>query len=256
MATMKTKLVLVGAATALLVMYTDVFNVSYSIASELEQKQRVLSLDAADIEQLIAETGAGMLIIKGDESTDKITVNADVFAEDDNEVTLSLVKSGSQAKLIAQVEQHSNWSGSDSPRIDVTLTLPKNLKMDITDGSGSIDIQGMNTDITLTDGSGSITLDGAGQLNIKDGSGSIHASNVQGNVSIQDGSGSIELTDVDGNVDIKDGSGSMTVQRVSGLVSIDDGSGSINVDYAKGLTIHRAGSGAVNYQHIEGEVNL
>jgi len=256
MATMKTKFVLVGAATALLVMYTDVFNVSYSIASDLEQKQQVLSLSSVDIEQLVADTGAGMLIIKGDENTDAITLSAEIFADDDADVTLSLVKSGTLAKLVAQVEQHSDWTGTESPRIDVTLTVPKDLKMDITDGSGSIDIQGMNADIILTDGSGSITLDGAKQLTIKDGSGSIHASNVLGNVSIKDGSGSIEVTDVDGNVDINDGSGSMTVQRVSGLVTIDDGSGSINVDYAKGLTIHSAGSGAVNYQHIDGEVNL
>ncbi|WP_434939041.1 hypothetical protein ACRWQN_17010 [Shewanella sp. HL-SH8] len=274
MATMKTKVVLVGAAAALLVMYTDVFNVSYSIASDFDQKQQVLILDSTDIQKLVAETGAGKLVIKGDENAKNIKLTAEIFADDDADVTLELVKDGDQARLVAKVEQSSNWINVDSPYIDVTLTLPQHMVMDITDGSGSIDIQGMNADIALKDGSGSIVIDGGkdiviedgsgsldvknvlGNLTIKDGSGSINVNNVAGNLTIKDGSGGIDVTDIKGNLDVNDGSGGMVIKHVAGLVSINDGSGGIDVEYAKGLTIHTAGSGDVKYQHIDGPVSL
>jgi hypothetical protein len=256
MATMKTKVVLVGAAAALLVMYTDVFNVSYSIASDFDQKQQVLTLDSTDIQKLVAETGAGKLVIKGDENAKNIKLTAEIFADDDADVTLELVKDGDQARLVAKVEQSSNWINVDSPYIDVTLTLPQHMVMDITDGSGSIDIQGMNADIALKDGSGSITVDGGKDIVIEDGSGSIDVKNGFGNLTIKDGSGSINVNNVAGNLTIKDGSGGMVIKHVAGLVSINDGSGGIDVEYAKGLTIHTAGSGDVKYQHIDGPVNL
>lgn len=256
MATMKTKLVLVGAAAALLIMYTDLLNVSYSIASDSEQKQQVLILDSTDIQKLVAQTGAGKLVIKGDENVKNITLTADISADDDADITLQLVKEGDQALLVAKVEQSSNWINVDSPYIDVTLTLPQHMVMDITDGSGLIDIHGVNADITLKDGSGSITIDGGKNIVIEDGSGSININQVAGNLSIQDGSGSIEVTDIKGSLDIKDGSGGMTIKHVAGLVTIDDGSGGIDVEYAKGLTINTAGSGNVKYQHIDGPVNL
>lgn len=274
MATLKTKLVLVGAAAALLIMYTDLLNVSYSIASDFEQKQQILTLDSTDIQKLVAQTGAGKLVIKGDENVKNIKVTADISADDDADIILELVKQGDQAMLVAKVEQSSSWINVDSPYIDVTLTLPQHLLMDITDGSGLIDINGMNADITLNDGSGSITIDGGknvviedgsgsidvknvlGYLTIKDGSGSINVNHVAGNLSIKDGSGSIDVTDIKGSLDIKDGSGGMTIKHVAGLVTIDDGSGGIDVEYAKGLTINTAGSGNVKYQHIDGPVNL
>lgn len=274
MATMKTKVVLVGAAAALLVMYTDVFNVSYSIASDFDQKQQVLILDSTDIQKLVAETGAGKLVIKGDENAKNIKLTAEIFADDEADVTLELVKDGDQARLVAKVEQSSNWINVDSPYIDVTLTLPQHLMMDITDGSGLIDIQGMKADISLNDGSGSIVIDGGkdiviedgsgsidvqnvlGNLTIKDGSGSMNINNVAGNLTIKDGSGGIDVTDIKGNLDVNDGSGGMVIKHVAGLVSINDGSGGIDVEYAKGLTIHTAGSGDVKYQHIDGPVNL
>ncbi|UJF21672.1 DUF4097 domain-containing protein [Shewanella sp. OMA3-2] len=268
------ELVLVGAAAALLIMYTDVFDVSYSIASDFDQRQQVLMLDSTDIQKLVAQTGAGKLVIKGDENVKNIKLIADIFADDDADITLQLVKEGDQATLVAKVEPSSSWINVDSPYIDVTLTLPQHLLMDITDGSGLIDIHGMNADISLKDGSGSITIDGgenlviedgsgaidvqnvSGNLTIKDGSGGITINHVAGNLSIKDGSGAIDVTDIKGSLDVNDGSGSMVIKHVAGLVSINDGSGSIDVEYAKGLTIHTAGSGDVKYQHIDEPVNL
>ena len=256
MPTMKTKLVLAGATIALLTMYTDMFNVSVSIASDLEISEKTLTLDAQDVRRLVAETGAGSLIIKGVEGSNTITLNAEIYSDDNSEIELTLVKQGDDAHLVANVEQSSTWSHGDSPHINVSLLLPAELTLTITDGSGSINIQAMAADVEIADGSGSIEVSGTKALTIKDGSGSIKVSNIDGKLSIKDGSGSIEVATVADDTDIVDGSGSITVDQVKGVVTIKDGSGSIKVNDTKGLTIRSAGSGSVDYTNIDGPVNL
>lgn len=260
MPAMKTKLVLAGATIALLAMYTDIFNISVSIANEDDNEklfeQQELIIDAQDVRRLVALTGAGSLTIQGVQGASDIRLTADVFADNDSEVELSLVKRGDEAKLVAQIEQQSNWHQGQSPYINVTLTLPADVAIALDDGSGSIDINGMTSDVDIEDGSGSIKVNGANTLAIRDGSGSIKVSNINGAVSIKDGSGSINVDKVNGDIDIDDGSGSMTIEYVMGVVTIDDGSGSITVNDTKGLTIHSAGSGSVDYHKIDGPIKI
>jgi len=227
-------------------------------AAPLNYKEtKNLSLNASSLKQLRVDATAGFLIIQGT-SGETIVVTADIEAYSE-EFELSLKKDGENAVLVADANKIDkwNWSGN-SPKIDLTITLPKHLSLKIKDGSGSIKIGNTSNNIYLNDGSGSIEISHiVGNIEIDDGSGSTKINHVTGNILIDDGSGSITIENIEGTVTVEDGSGGMNLSDITGLVSIDDGSGSINVKRLNnGLTLINEGSGSLNMTDVEGPVTI
>ncbi|GGP51912.1 hypothetical protein GCM10009347_18620 [Shewanella algicola] len=228
---------------------------SADVNAELTHTQQKMTLDSQSLNQLVANTGAGKLTVKGVEGQTHIEVTADIYTDKDSEdveIELTLNKQGDNAKFVADIE--SDGFMEQSPFIDVLITVPAALALDITDGSGSIKISDVAAAITLKDGSGSIVMDHVGAVKLADGSGSINMKDVNGDVTLQDGSGSINISQVTGDIEVSDGSGSINIDQVNGKVTISDGSGGINVSNTKGLEIVSAGSGGVNHQDIDGPV--
>ena len=255
-----------------------------------EQKQQDLSVSAVNLNELKIDAEAGSLIIKGDSNATAITVNANIYAaKGDETYTLTLEKHGDTAELISKLNNgnFSFYSGS-SPHIDLIVSVPSNLNLDIDDDSGDIVIRAMQNDISIDDDSGSIVIEGGRTINIDDDSGDIRISNIsieddsgsimidqgQGRIDIEDDSGDIQIEnsqgpariiDESGSISVKtlasaltieDGSGDIDVRQIKGLVTITDGSGSIYVDDTLGLTIIEAGSGDLSIDNINGPVKL
>jgi len=283
----------VSLISGILLLSGCVFHISPSVASVKQTQQ--LTLPSNNLEYLDVLSGAGSLKITGSSTATSISVNATIYTADiDDEYELTLEQNGTQAKLVAQNKSNTGitfYSGQ-SPSIDLVVTVPNKLNLDINDGSGDIVINEMQSNIDVKDGSGSLSINSAKNLNIDDGSGSIYVKNVVGDLVLNDGSGSIDIDNVSGNVAIEDGSGEMQVTNVTGVlnvedgsggitikhingavtvddnsgdmliehigssVTIDDGSGDIRVNYAKALTITEAGSGDVSIDNISGTVKL
>lgn len=228
-------------------------------ASADEHRKSHLSLDVDDIHALAIDAGAGSLSVEGIAGGNVIEVTAEIYAKniDKTDIKLSLDKKGSKAVLTSHIENsYSSW-GSNSPKINLTVKLPQELALKVSDGSGSIDIENLLSSVDIHDGSGSIEINNVqGSLEIHDGSGSISIKDVQGDVSIDDGSGSITAKHIEGNLDIDDGSGQITVKQVSGDVKLDDGSGSIYVDTVGSLDIIEAGSGGLTVENVKGDFNI
>jgi len=245
-------------------------------ASDIEvEETKKLSLSGSDLTQFKIDAAAGFLVIEGDEGLDSIEVTADIAAYNDK-YQLSLVKKGSKAVLLADPNPESsiNWFSNGSAKIDLTIKVPKGMSLDIDDGSGNIDINYIDAEVTIDDGSGNIDVqniggmvhidDGSGNLNLSnisgkikvdDGSGNIDIRDVKSDVDIEDGSGQIKLVGVGGEVDIDDGSGDLLVKNAKGHVTIDDGSGDIKVNgLSHGLTVISSGSGGLSMEHVEGKV--
>ncbi|MFT6270308.1 MAG: hypothetical protein ACJAVV_003142 [Alphaproteobacteria bacterium] len=204
-----------------------------------QHHEKILELDITNINVLNAETGAGSLKIIGEQGISKITVDANVYTIDESDFTLTLVRSGSKAKLVADASSRSgnSWHiGGNSPRIDLIVKMPADLALQLDDGSGSIDIKGLTNNIEIEDGSGSLKIDGGN------------------NIQIIDGSGSLTIKNATGNVDIEDRAGSVTVNNTQGKVTIDDSAGGINVDGAGHLEIINSGSGGVSIDGVGGTV--
>ncbi len=216
-----------------------------------------LNLNATQLQMLEVESGSGELTITGKEGVDEISVVAKIHTTEDRDYVLTLTQNGSRAVLTAKNGSTSGMWNGNSPSIDLIVTVPKNMALDIVDGSGSIRIANINNNVEIDDGSGELAIKNIqGDLTIEDGSGDLEIANVSGNVKIDDGSGELIVQYIAGSVDVNDGSGDLIIRHVGGAVTIDDGSGGIDVLDAGGLTITESGSGGLQVKDIKGEMNI
>lgn len=217
-----------------------------SLAADYEEV-RDLSLNAEGIATLEIETGAGSLLVTGVAESSTIVAEAIIRVPDEDaegareiiesDLELSLERDNDRAILRADFK-HGGWLSGHAGSIQLEVTVPEAISLDIDDGSGSITVQDVTGDIALDDGSGSIDLTRVGgRLTIDDGSGSISAQQVGGDVTITDGSGSLKVTRVEGSVTVDDGSGSVTLSGIVGDVDIREaGSGSLSITDVQGST--------------------
>jgi hypothetical protein len=212
------------------------------------QDVKELSLSAQGIETLEINCGSGFLKVTGYEGRNKIEVEAEIEVERRREsdaeefirkyVKLSLEKKGSRAVLISNFKDFPKFFSLGNTVINLTVSIPRNLDLDINDGSGSIRVENIVGDVSVDDGSGSMEIE-----------------NVEGSVRIDDGSGTIEVDDVRGDVDVDDGSGSIYIRNIGGSVTVRDGSGSITINgVEKDVFIPSEGSGSLSISKVKGKV--
>jgi len=224
-----------------------------------------LSLSAAGIELLEIDCGAGYLEVSGIEGLKKIEVRAEIILKGlsereaqrfiKNNVKLSLEKRGNRAVLISEIREPSSFLKWGEKKINLTVKIPKNIDLDVDDGSGSIEIEDIKGNLDIDDGSGSMCVeDITGNLDINDGSGSIDINNITGNLEIDDGSGTIRVESINGNIEIDDGSGEIEAADIAGEVLINDGSGSIDVRNSDGDVEIIDGSGSIYINGVEKDV--
>lgn len=214
-----------------------------------------LSLNASGIERIIIEAGAGLLEVTGDDNATEIDVEAHILTTEDRDYKLTLVRNGKDAKLVAipNTKMWSSWR--KSPRIDLKVSLPANLAVDIEDSSGDLIVKNIANRLRVDDSSGNIVIDAIGGPTIvDDSSGNIKINDVEGDIQVDDGSGNIYITATVGDINIEDGSGNIDVIDTDGSVFIDDGSGDIYVKTATGLTITEDGSGKTTIKDVSGKV--
>lgn len=205
---------------------------------------RDLSLATGGVDILEIDAGAGSIVVTGISDSDEILVKAVIQVPDGDEddareyiardLVLKLEKKRSKAVLDAYFEQNT-WHNSSSALVNLEVSVPQGLRLFIDDGSGSIQIDAVHSDVEIDDGSGSIEVSGAKSVVIDDGSGPITLVNVSGDVEVEDGSGDIRVRAVGGTVTIDDGSGGIDVQDVEkDLDIVDDGSGSVRIADVRG----------------------
>ena len=209
------------------------------------EEVRDLELDAGGVSNFFVDAGAGSMTINGDAGAKSITVTATIQVDENDQekareiiakrLTLTLDRDGDSAVLKSYFK-HGIWGGTDGS-VKLEIVMPAGIPLCIDDGSGSILIEDVGSDVEIDDGSGSLKIYNVGAVDIDDGSGSIDIENASGDVAIVDGSGSI------------------TINKVGGSVTIDDGSGSINVrDVENDLIIEEDGSGGLTVADVRGNV--
>jgi len=227
------------------------------------REKRELNMAANGIQVLDISCGAGTLVIEGNAQKD-IEVDAEIeikgvsdkkakaFIKD--KIELSLERKGTVAFLKSNIN-NGFWE-SKNAQVNLIVTLPPHIHLEVDDGSGSIRLRHMDSEVNVKDGSGSIdVIDTKGNLAIVDASGSIDVRNIQGDVTIKDGSGSISADNIGGDLTLMDGSGSIEVKGVQGSVLVNDGSGSIDIhDVQKDVTIESDGSGSCNISGVKGRI--
>jgi hypothetical protein len=210
------------------------------------EKVKELELNAEGIKKLKIDSGSGFLKVTGNSSSADIEVKAEIIVKGKNDkdaseyirknVILTLEEKDDKAVLVSRFK---NKIFSGNRVINLEVSVPKNMHIDVDDGSGGMSIQDINGDIYVDDGSGEIEIERIyGNVKIEDGSGSVSIHDIKGDVSIDDGSGSIDVNGVSGSVVVDDGSGSIDIEGVGGDVHIkDDGSGGLSIQDVKGKVI-------------------
>ena len=217
--------------------------------------ERELSLDADGISEFKVDAGAGALIVTG-ESVEEITVRATIKSRDADDVDelkdmaakyldLSLEKNGRRAQLNALTE--NKWFGNNDMSVDLEVVIPRDMNVDIHDGSGSMEVTDIDGDLDIDDGSGSMFVkDISGEVRIDDGSGEMDIINIGADLKVDDGSGSLKIENVVGSVRVDDGSGELVAYGVGGDFTVDDGSGSIKIEDLEGnFNLISGGSGSI-----------
>ncbi|HJW94520.1 MAG TPA: hypothetical protein VJ901_12960 [Thermoanaerobaculia bacterium] len=185
---------------------------------------RTANAPASGITKVVIIGRAGSLDVKGQSGATEIRAKGEAEASSEDvlkKMQLVATRSGSTLTIEAQIPEDSSWLGS-SPTMGFEVTVPKGVAVSIKDGSGSLTVKDVG-ELDIDDGSGSIDIDGVtGNVRISDGSGGIEIEKVNGNVTItDDGSGSLDVKDIHGDFTVQHkGSGQVTYERVSGKVSV------------------------------------
>jgi hypothetical protein len=234
-----------------------------AFAHPVEHTQQ-LGLPIIGVEVLQITCEAGSLEVYGVDGSDHINVTAVIKISGipankltefmQRHIRLSLEK-GPRKAALESVFKDQNRMQADA-KIDLTVRVPKTLRVQIEDGSGWLDVSDLDADLDIADGSGAIRIrDIQGRVAVEDGSGKLHIDDIRGNLEVKDGSGSIQLERIRGNVRLVDSSGPMTIKDIDGNLTIRDGSGGIEImNVTRDVLIKEAGSGTLEIDGVKGKV--
>ncbi|MFF0830930.1 DUF4097 family beta strand repeat-containing protein [Brevibacillus sp. NPDC003359] len=220
---------------------------------KVEEEKRQLELPAESIEALNIVTDSGDLIVKGDEKATVIHVEAEIKSKNvkPEDIIITLEKDGNNAILRSETTTDIGLNYVD---MTLTVTVPAQLPIALTDGSGDIDMTNLTGKITIEDDSGDIRLTNTnGEVEIRDQSGDILIKGASALKLIEDDSGDIFMENTGGNVEIHDQSGDMVIRNHKGDIKISDDSGDMVIDTVEGnVLIENDGSGERSVQNIKG----
>lgn len=238
------------------------------------EEPREASISTAGASNVRIKAQAGSLTILGKADVTTAAAHGTACAESNSALQgIQLIAERRGDTIWIESVFDENYRGNRT--LSFTVELPNSLPLEVTDGSGGLEIhdvaslklddgsggaliRGVNGDLVVDDGSGGLEIEKVvGSVRIHDGSGSLSLRDVQGPVDIVDSSGNLEIEQIRGAVVVKDGSGGMSISQVIGNVRISDGSGGITVNDVQGdLIIPNAGSGGVDYANVSGRVDI
>jgi hypothetical protein len=226
---------------------------------------RTARVDARGASRIVIVGRAGWLHVEGKPNTTEVVADGMARAPSKDlleDIKLTGIREGDVVRIVVDMPDMKNrswdWNWDSGPALDLTVTVPASIPVEIEDSSGDLRVMGTAA-LDVDDNSGAIEIrDVTGALRVKDGSGELEIQNVRGDVTIDDGSGEIDVRDVTGSVTLRDGSGSITAHGVGGTVQVlRDGSGGIRVvDVGGDLIVERSRKKGVSYSGVKGKVRV
>lgn len=220
-------------------------------------------LSVSDSSLLTVVAGAGKLEIVGDADRKTVLIEAKLCAERESQLADMDVSSELKSDITyvkTKFAEGMLWGAdSDDAYIDLTLHVPVNAKLDVTDSSGMASVV-RAASLVMVDSSGELVIEDIdGNVIVEDSSGSLRINRVNGDVSVTDSSGSIKTSYVAGNFTVEvDSSGSISAEYIKGSVLVrSDRSGSINVNKVGGeFTVLEDSSGGIEHKDVAGKVSV
>ena len=209
------------------------------------EKQIDQELDLSGSETLRVDAAAGDLEIRGG-SGDMAKIRGRVCVSeeewlDESGVEVSGGKDASIAVVLPRSGNGWSWTGKEYASLDLELSVPAGIHLDVSDSSGDVSIEGVAS------------------VSVKDSSGDIEINDIQGDVSLADSSGDIEVEDVGGNVTVEnDSSGDIDGDRIEGGVLVmKDSSGGIRFsNVGQDFVVEKDSSGDITARDIGGDFRV
>lgn len=197
-----------------------------AIAATTESKD----FDAKTIREIEVENTSGSVKITGTDEA-RATVTAEKVKFDDK-CRLDISQKGN--KLSVDVDR-KGFGGNSKCEVNLTLNVPRDVEVNVENGSGNFDLSGTKGEVDYSIGSGNVTIDAqVTKLEGKSGSGFATVKGLVGEAEVKTGSGNTSLTYATvppkGELSIKSGSGNTTVMMPATAkikTSLAAGSGSV-----------------------------
>lgn len=228
------------------------------------EKRIDTTLDLASASQLNIDARAGELRVTGDAHSTEAVIEARICTsqEDWADAYWLKLESGKNAAIRVNDPRSdgSSWIDNEQFSIDLVISIPAGMALNIKDSSGSMSVKGSG-DLSVQDSSGDIDIrDIAGMVSIEDSSGDIELLSVDGDLVIEgDSSGNISGTDIRGSVLVKqDSSGNIYFEDVQDDFIVErDASGNIVADTIGGdFRVLKDGSGSIKATDVAGEIDI
>jgi len=230
----------------LLIVCVCLFSTSLQAWNCKYEKDINQELDLEGADRLTILAGAGDLEIEGDDDTSVATIRGKVCVSEEDWLDESQidVTRGSNAEIAVELpDMGSSWSlmRSAYAYVDLEITVPNDLRLDIKDSSGDVEIEGVGT------------------LSLKDSSGDVRIEDIEGSVTLNDSSGDLVLEDIEGDVTVdSDSSGDIRGRDIEGSVLVRrDSSGDIRfADVGRDFTVERDSSGDITAKGVGGDFHV
>jgi hypothetical protein len=128
-----------------------------------------------------------------------------------------------------------------SPQVNLRITAPRSLTLDVRTGDGPIAVQDLAGEIVLRTGDGSVRIERTeGRLRVTTGDGPVTMSGVQGGVELSTGDGSVDLSGRFDALRVRTGDGPIRIDALAGSAiqnewSLESGDGSVNLRVPTGF---------------------
>jgi len=243
--------------------------------------ETIMEIPAKDLREFTINAGEGYIKVNPSEDeeitiTARITISArnidKAYKVLEENLNLNVELTGSRAVLNSKFnfEDDKKWFQTggifSSPvrKIDLTVSIPKNIDINIDDGAGEIYLRDLDNNIKVDDGSGGIEIrDVNGNLTVFDNSGDISIADVnQGltdsdfRILINDNFGHIYMKDINGRTVLNDASGEVEIQFVTGNLKVEDRSGNVRLRDIEGDISIIDSSGEIVSSGVDGSVTV
>jgi hypothetical protein len=219
---------------------------------------------------------------------DRVVVHGELrrVARRRRDIVFDVISSGSDVTICARwtdepsctshgLRDEDDDEHGESQSADLTVQLPRGLRLALETGNGGIDVSGTGTIVTASSGNGHVRIAGAsgavdansgngdvtvdavgGPVKASTGNGAVHAYTSAGPVTASTGNGDIDVRmqtlSAPGAMDFSTGNGSVTVAvpaAFAAMLDADTGHGRIESDFP--LTI----SGHLDPSHVRAAIN-
>jgi hypothetical protein len=174
------------------------------------------------IKKISLSTSAGNCkLIKGTSNEVQVSVT-DTYSTDNFKPIME--QDGSTLELKEDFAKRGSYSGSSSWEI----TIPDNMDVRFSSGSGNFEAASIAVKISGNTGSGNYKWKSIkGDSRINTGSGDIFIEDSNGEIDLNTGSGNVDIVKAEGDLHANSGSGKINLASVKGKISANVGSGDI-----------------------------